>query len=110
MDNRMRFSMGLSLNPIRALGFGVAYRTFFYYDLGDIDTFDFSLTVRPVNHLAMAVTLGDANRPEVAFNATESSAGARIPSRIENIPRRFGVALTIRPLGTDRLAIGGELN
>ncbi len=110
LDNRMRFSMGLSLNPIRALGFGVAYRTFFYYDLGDIDTFDFFLTVRPVNYLAMAVTLGDANRPEVAFNATESRAGARIPSRIENVPRRFGVALTIRPLGTDRLAIGGELN
>ena len=110
LDNRVRFSMGLSLNPIRALGFGVAYRTFFNYNLGDIDTFDFSLTVRPVNHLAMAVTLGDANRPEVAFNATKSSSGVQIPSRIENAPRRFGVALTIRPLGTDRLAIGGELN
>ena len=38
LDNRVRFSMGLSLNPIRALGFGVAYRTFFNYNLGDIDT------------------------------------------------------------------------
>lgn len=109
LDDRMRFSVGLSFNPMRAMGFGFAYRTMFFYRYGDIDTFDFSLTVRPVNHISLAFVLSDANSPEAAFGPTLTEDGATIPSRVENLPRRFGVGLTIRPLGTDRLAIGGEL-
>jgi len=109
LDDRMRFSIGASFNPIRAMGFGFAYRTFFYYQLGDIDTFDFALTVRPVNYLSLAFVLSDANAPEAAYAATVSRDGERIPSRLEDLPRRFAVGLTVRPLGTDRLAIGGEM-
>lgn len=109
LDERMRFSVGLSFNPIRAMGFGFAYRTMFFYRYGDIDTFDFSLTVRPVNQISLAFILSDANTPEAAFGPTRTEDGVRIPSRVEDLPRRFGVGLTLRPLGTDRLAIGGEL-
>lgn len=109
LDWRARFSIGLSVNPIRAMGIGIAYRTFFRYDLGDIDTFDLSLSVRPVNYLALAFVLSDANAPNARFAATRVSGGVVIPARTEAVPRKFTVGLTVRPLGDDRWAIGGEL-
>jgi len=110
LDWRVRFSVGLSVNPIRAMGIGFAYRTFFRYDLGDIDTFDLSLSVRPVNYLALGFVLSDANAPKARFDETRVTGGVVIPARTEAVPRRFTVALTVRPLADDRWSLGGELS
>jgi protease IV len=110
LDWRVRFSVGLSVNPIRAMGIGIAYRTFFRYDLGDIDTFDLSLSVRPVNYLALAFVLSDTNAPNASFAATRVAGGVQIPARTEAVPRKFTVGLTVRPLADDRWSIGGELS
>jgi protease-4 len=91
------------------MGFGIAYRTFFRYDLGDIDTFDLSLSVRPVNYLALGFIFSDVNAPEARFAATRVGGGNVIPARSEEVPRKFTVGLTVRPLADDRLSIGGEL-
>lgn len=109
LDQRVRFSLGVSLNPIRALGIGFAYRTFFAYDRGDIDTIDLSLSVRPVNYLALGFVMSDVNAPNARFGPTNGDEGLEIPAHTEAIPRRFAVGLTVRPLANDRLAIGGEL-
>jgi protease IV len=110
LDARVRFSIGVSLNPIRAMGIGFAYRTFFAYDLGDIDTFDLSLSVRPVNYLALAFVMSDVNAPDARFGATTDAAGTEIGPRKEAIPRKFTVGLTVRPLADDRWSLGGELS
>jgi protease-4 len=110
LDWRARFSIGLSVNPIRAMGIGITYRTFFRYDLGDIDTFDLSLSVRPVNYLALGFVLSDVNAPEASFAATRVAGNVVIPARTEAVPRRFTVGLTVRPLADDRWALGGELS
>ncbi|MBW2277030.1 MAG: signal peptide peptidase SppA [Deltaproteobacteria bacterium] len=106
LDDRARFSLGMAINIQRAVGIGLAYRTFFRYDLGDIDTLDLGLTVRPANQLALAFTVSDVNAPRVNYAATDNTL---IPARAEDAPRRFNVGLTIRPLGNDRLALGGEM-
>jgi len=109
LDSRMRFSLGMSFNPVRSMGFGIAYRTFYYYDLGDVDTFDLSLTVRPANQLALSFVFSDANSPDVEYHSVKTETGARIPLRLEQVPRRFGINLTLRPFGNDRLYIGAEM-
>jgi len=110
LDARVRFSVGVSLNPIRALGIGFAYRTFFAYELGDIDTFDISLSVRPVNYLALSFLMSDVNAPDAHLGATLGAAGVVFPARTEAVPRKFTVGLTVRPLSDDRLSVGGELS
>jgi len=106
LDHRVRFSLGMALNIQRAVGIGLAYRTFFKYDLGDIDTLDLGLTVRPANQLALAFTVSDVNTPNVRYASTENTTN---PARTEEAPLRFTVGLTLRPLGNDRLALGGEM-
>jgi hypothetical protein len=98
LDDRVRFSVGLAFHFRRAVSFGLAYRTFWAYSVGDIHTLDLGLTVHPVNYLALSFVASDVNAPEVRYDSGE------------NAPRRFNVGLTIRPLGTDRLSLGGELN
>jgi protease-4 len=106
LDDRIRFSLGLGVDLQRAVGIGLAYRTFFRYDLGEIDTFDLALTVRPANQLALSFVVSDVNRPVVGYQQVSALSRA---SRSELAPRRFNVGLTVRPLGNDRLALGGEL-
>ncbi|HUT79511.1 MAG TPA: signal peptide peptidase SppA, partial [Polyangia bacterium] len=90
----------------RAVGIGVAYRTFFRYDLGEINTFDLALTVRPANQLALSFMISDVTRPKIGYERTSEFSRS---DRSELAPRRFNVGLTIRPLGNDRLGLGGEL-
>ncbi len=97
LDDRTRFSLGLAFHFHRAVAFGLAYRTFWFYDLGEIHTFDLGLTVHPVNHLALSFTVSNVNAPDVEHSTDERA------------PRHFDVGLTIRPLGNDRLSLGGEL-
>jgi protease-4 len=106
LDDRARFSLGMSFNIQRAVGIGLAYRTYFKYDLGDIDTLDLGLTVRPANQLALAFTVSDVNTPNVNYRETDNTLN---PPRVEEAPLRFAVGLTLRPLGNDRLALGGEM-
>jgi protease-4 len=106
LDNRVRFSLGMGLNLQRAVGIGLAYRTFFHYDLGEIDTLDLALSVRPANQLALSVVVSDVSRPQVGYGQVAAVPG---PGRTELAPLRINVGLTIRPLGNDRLGLGGEL-
>jgi protease-4 len=106
LDHRARLSLALSINVQRAVGIGMAYRTFLRYDRGDIDTLDLALTVRPANQLALAFTVSDVNTPMVGYGETDNTV---IPKHSEEAPRRFAVGLTLRPLGNDRLALGGEM-
>ncbi len=98
LDDRARFSLGIAFNFRRAVAFGLAYRTFWGYDLGDIHCLDLSLTVHPINYVSLAFVAKDINAPHIYHNSNERA------------PRRFNVGLTLRPLGNDRLSIGGELN
>ncbi len=97
LDDRARFSLGLAFHFQRAVSFGLAYRTFWYYSLGEIHTLDIGLTVHPINYLALSFVVSDANAPKVRYDSDEHA------------PRRFNVGLTLRPMGNDRLAVGGEL-
>ncbi len=106
LDDRARLSLGMAINLQRAVGIGIAYRTLLRYDLGDVDTLDLSLSVRPVNHLALSFTVSDVNRPEVGYMTVDDPS---LPARTELAPRRFAVGLTIRPLGNDRWSLGSEL-
>ncbi|MCP4604120.1 MAG: signal peptide peptidase SppA [Proteobacteria bacterium] len=98
LDDRVRFSLGLAFHIRRTVSIGLAYRTFWYYELGDINTLDLGLTVHPVNHLALSFTVSDINAPQIQYDDNKYA------------PRRFNVGLTIRPLGTDRFSLGGELH
>ncbi len=106
LDNRIRFSLGMGLDLQRAVGIGLAYRTFFRYDIGDINTLDLALTVRPANQLALSVVVSDVSRPRVGYQQVST-----IPRSVQSevAPLRVNVGLTIRPLGNDRLGLGGEL-
>jgi protease-4 len=106
LDPRARLSLAMSINVQRAVGIGMAYRTMLKYNYGDIDTLDLGLTVRPANQLSLAFTVSDVNTPRVNYGPTNNTL---IPARTEDAPRRFAVGLTIRPLGNDRLALGGEM-
>ncbi|MCP4674825.1 MAG: signal peptide peptidase SppA [Deltaproteobacteria bacterium] len=97
LDDRMRFSLGLAYHFHRAVSLGLAYRTFWFYNLGEIHTLDIGLTVHPINYLALSFVVSDANAPKVRYDTDEHA------------PRRFNVGLTVRPIGNDRLALGGEL-
>ncbi|MBN2802306.1 MAG: signal peptide peptidase SppA [Deltaproteobacteria bacterium] len=108
LDKRLRLSLALSFNPMRALGIGFAYRTFPGYDLGDlIHTFDFSLTIRPLNYLNFVFMFKDFNHPLVTYAPIDEDIYT-LPSRTVETPGRFITGLTIRPFGNDRFAIGGE--
>lgn len=97
MDARARFSLGLGFQINRAFALGVAYRTFWAYGAGDIDTVDLGLTIAPMNHLALSFVASDLNAPRLRYTSAERAA------------RRLNVGLTVRPFGRDILAIGGEL-
>jgi protease-4 len=108
LDKRTRLSLGVSFNPLRSIGLGLAYRTFPGYDLGDnIHTFDFSMTIRPMNYLNFVFSFQDINKPQVTYSSIEED-GLTLPGRTVHTPRRFTAALSIRPFGTDRFSIGGE--
>jgi protease-4 len=96
MDSRARFSLAAAVHLNRAIALGIVYRTFWGYDMGNIHTFDLGLSIHPVNYLAVAFTISDVNAPQITYYSDERAM------------RKFNVGLTIRPLGTDRLSLGGE--
>ena len=110
LDRRMRFSMGLSFNPVRALGLGFAWRTFPGYDFGaPIHTLDFGVSVRPINHVSLSFLFQDVNSPKVTYGQVKDDETV-VPRRTEKVPNRYTIALTIRPTGTDRISLGGEVH
>ncbi len=98
LDARARFSVGLGFQIQRAFALGIAYRTFWAYGAGDIDTVDLGLTIAPINYLALSLVASDLNAPKLRYISAERAA------------RRLNVGLTVRPLGRDVLAVGGELS
>jgi protease IV len=107
LDDRARFSLGLAFNFQRVFALGLSYRTFFFYERGEIHTLDLALTVHPVNFLSLSFVISDVNSPEYGY-APLNDMGIR--SLItETAPRRFNVGLTIRPFSNDRLSVGGEM-
>ncbi|MBN2714468.1 MAG: S49 family peptidase, partial [Deltaproteobacteria bacterium] len=110
LDKRGRLSLSMSLNPSKGLGLGVAYRKSMRYDLGkDFRSVDLSLAVRPINHLSVAFTFTDTNTPQVTYGPL-LYRDIPMPSRSEDAPRQFVSALTLRPFGDDRVAVGAELH
>lgn len=97
MDDRARFSLGAAFHLQRAIALGVTYRTLWAYSGADVNSLDLSLTIRPANFLGLGFTVADVNAPVVIRDTGERA------------PRRFDVALTVRPLGNDRLSLGGQL-
>ena len=111
LGHRTRFSLGLALNLKRIIGVGIAYRTFWFEDIGDIRTMDIGFTVHPANQLALSFVFQDVNSPGFKYKYWRYNGTYWTWSDIHyhNAPRVFRVGLTIRPLGTDRLALGAEL-
>ena len=111
LGHRTRFSVGLALNLKRIVGVGIAYRTFWFEDLGDINTVDVGFTIHPANHLALSFVFQDVNSPAFKYKYWHDNGEYWSWSDVHNhrSPRVFKVGLTVRPLGTDRLALGAEL-
>ncbi|MBN2531142.1 MAG: signal peptide peptidase SppA [Deltaproteobacteria bacterium] len=110
LDKRGRLSLAMSLNPSKGLGLGIAYRRSMRYHTGDVmRSLDLSLSVRPINHLSVAFTYSDVNAPKVSYRPIEYQS-VRMPARREDAPKRFVSALTVRPFGDDRVALGAELH
>lgn len=97
LDDRLRFSLGLSVHFKRAVSLGLAYRTLWFYDAGELHTLDLGLTVHPINYLAISFVASDVTAPQYRENPSQFA------------PRRFNVGLTVRPLANDRLSLSGEL-
>ncbi|MCU0663677.1 MAG: signal peptide peptidase SppA [Myxococcota bacterium] len=97
MDDRARFSLAAAVHLQRAIALGVTYRALWGYRGGNVDSLDLSLSIRPVNMLALGVTMADVNTPVV------------IRETGERAPRRFDVGLTFRPLSNDRISLGAQI-
>lgn len=116
LGQRTRFSIGLGLSLKRIIGIGIAYRTFWFERFDGPHSLDLGLTIHPLNHLAFSFVFADLNAPKFKYLRPRDEAGgetmvewADTTPYQHRAPRQFIVGLTIRPLGTDRLALGGEL-
>jgi protease IV len=109
LGHRTRFSLGLSFNLKRIIGIGLAYRTYWFEDIGDIHTMDFGLTIHPANHLALSFVFQDVNAPDFKYRYWQSDESRWSDPYHHRAPRVFKVGMTVRPLGTDRLSLGAEL-
>ncbi len=110
LDKRGRLSLAMSLNPSRGLGLGIAYRRSMRNDFGPVmHSLDLSIAVRPINQLNVAFTYSDANTPGVTYSSIFYENN-RLPARHEDAPKRFVSAMTVRPFGDDRVALGAELH
>jgi protease-4 len=108
LDNRARFSLGMAFQFRRVASLGIVYRTFWSAQYGDLNTFDIGLSVRPINHLALSFVMSDLNSPTYKFVDRDEATDTSVVKQNE-APRKFDVALTVRPLGNDRLSLGGDL-
>jgi protease-4 len=109
IGNRTRFSLSLAADFKRIVSFGIAYRTFWFSDFSQIHTMDLALSVRPSNYLALSFVFSDVNAPSFEYRYWMEDQDRWSSVHNHRAPRRFNVGLTIRPLATDRLAVGAEL-
>ena len=109
LGHRTRFSLGLSFNLKRIIGIGAAYRTYWFEDIGNVHTIDLGLTIHPANHLALSFVFQDVTSPEFKYRYWDDDENSWSDVHYHRSPRVFKVGMTLRPLGTDRLALGAEL-
>ncbi len=112
LGHRTRFSLSLSANFKRMIGLGITYRTFWFDSFAPLHTMDLALSVRPSNHLALSFVFSDVNSPRFQYRylyELDDNTYRWSSTYDHRAPRKFTVGLTIRPLGNDRLAVGGEL-
>ncbi len=109
LGHRTRFSLGLGLNLKRVVGLGIAYRTFWFEQYGDIRTLDLGLSIHPMNYLAFSFVFSNINAPRFRYRYWMADTGIWSGIHNHRAPRRFNVGMTIRPLGNERLALGGEI-
>ena len=109
LGHRTRFSLGLSANLKRIIGLGIAYRTYWFEDVGNIHTMDIGLTIHPANQLALSFVFKDVTSPEFIYRFWDDDDNSWSDRHYHRAPRVFKVGMTLRPQGTDRLAIGAEL-
>jgi len=87
---RLTYAQAFGLGASAALG--VSWHHFFDDGAtGGLDTFDAGLSWRLGNRLAVGAVVRDLGAPEVSG---------------EEVPRRYELELTVRPLATDRLDLG----